>query len=442
MLEHNELLEKWDQVLNHEDVEPIKNPYKKAAVAVLLENLQNDFGKGRNLYEGPVPSTAMGGSSSTPGTGPLDTFEPIMISMLRRAAPQMINFDIMGTQAMAGPVAQIFSMRSRYVNGTGPEAFYGEANTQYGTVVSGNVNVLGQAHVGTLPGNTTVTSNLISGVYNYGTGMKRTQAEALGTTGNVAFPEMSFSIEKTSVEAFTRALKAEYTSETQQDMKALHGLDVDSELQNILTTELLAEINREGIRTVYVSAVQGALNTTVPGLFDFDTDSNGRWLAEKYKSLYMFIERESNRIAKDTRRGKGNILLTSSDVAAALNLAGVLDYAPRINTDLLSDDTGPTFAGTLGGKTKVFIDPYATGDFAVVGFKGPSPLDAGLFYCPYIPLQLHRAVDQDSFNAKIGFKTRYGYVANPFAEGLTKGNGVIRPDSNKYYRRTIITNIM
>jgi hypothetical protein len=411
-----------------------------------LENTQTElmksssFGNRSLLAEGGVPVNAMGGSSSTGGTGPIDTFDPVLISLVRRAAPQMIAYDICGVQPMTGPTGLVFAMRSRYTNATGQEAFYNEARTDYATVVSGNTSALGQGQVGTLP----VTANLSNNVYNYGSGMSRSQAEALGTTGNTAFPEMSFSIEKISVEAKTRALKAEYTMEIAQDLKAVHGMDVESELSNILSTEILAEINREVVRTIYVTAKPGAQSgTTTAGVFDFDTDSNGRWLVEKYKGLYMHLERESNKIAKDTRRGKGNILICTSDVASALNMAGMLDYTPALNTNLMVDDTGPTFAGVIGGRTKVFIDPYAIGgDFAIVGFKGQNNLDAGLFYCPYVPLQMVRAVEQDTFNARIGFKTRYGIVANPYAGGLAKDLGVIKPDSNVYYRRNIIANIM
>lgn len=445
-----ELLEKWEPVLNDESVTPIKDVAKRNITAVLLEVTQREtrkeagFRNGNFLTESAVPVNAMGASSSTAGTGAIDTFDPILVSLVRRSAPQMIAYDICGVQPMTGPTGLIFAMRSRYANQTGTEAFYNEADSSYATRVTG-ANTIGQKHVGQLPGNTTATSNLAgTGLYNYGTGMSRAQAEALGTTGNIAFPEMSFSIEKMAVEANTRALKAEYTMEMAQDLKAVHGLDVEAELSQILTTEILAEINREVIRTIYVTAKPGSqVGTTTPGVFDFDTDSNGRWLVEKYKGLYMHLERECNKIAKDTRRGKGNMIIVTSDVAAALNMAGVLDYTPALNTNLLTDDTGPTFAGVINGRTKVFIDPYAIGgDFMIAGFKGQNNLDAGLFYCPYVPLQMVRAVEQDTFNARIGFKTRYGIIANPFAGGSAADKGAIKADSNVYYRRTIISNIM
>lgn len=450
MLSQQELLEKWEPLLKHEALPEIKDVARRNITAVLLENTQIELAKsssfgGRTLLaEGGVPVNAMGSSSSTAGAGAIDTFDPVLISLVRRAAPQMIAYDICGVQPMTGPTGLIFAMRSRYSNQTGTEAFYNEANTGYATVASGNNSAFGGGQVGTLPGNTTVTSNLSNNVYNYAQGMSRAQAEALGTSGNVAFPEMSFSIEKSAVEAKTRALKAEYTMEMAQDLKAVHGMDVESELSNILSTEILSEINREVVRTVYITAKSGSQSgTTTAGVFDFDTDSNGRWLVEKYKGLYMHLERESNKIAKDTRRGKGNLLICTSDVASALNMAGVLDYTPALNTNLMVDDTGPTFAGVIGGRTKVFIDPYAIGgDFAIVGFKGQNNLDSGLFYCPYVPLQMVRAVEQDTFNARIGFKTRYGMIANPYAGGATKGLGALTADSNVYYRRSIIANIM
>ena len=336
-------------------------------------------------------------------------------------------------------------MRSRYESQAGTETFYQEVNTAFSSVTTG-ANTLGQKHVGTIPGTTSYTANLAeTGIYNFATGMSIAQAEALGASTNTAIPSMAFSIERQSVTAVSRALKAEYTQEIAQDLRAIHGLDAETELANILSTEILAEINREVIRTIYVTATRGAnTGTTTAGIFDLDTDSNGRWSVEKFKGLMFHIERECNQIAKDTRRGKGNILICSSDVASALQMAGVLDYAPALNSNQLNvDDTGNTFVGVLNGRLRVYIDPYASGgNYAIVGYKGANALDAGIFYCPYIPLQMVRAVGEDNFQPRIAFKTRYGMVANPYAEGATAGLGVLRKDSNVYYRRILITNIL
>jgi hypothetical protein len=341
-------------------------------------------------------------------------------------------------------------MRSRYANTTsynnaGAETFYNEVNTAFSSVTSG-ANTFGQKFVGTIPGATNTSPLTAVNTYNTGAGMSTFQAEALGTDSNTAFPQMAFSIEKVTVTANTRALKAEYTMELAQDLKAIHGLDAETELANILSAEILAEINREVVRTINFTAEAGAQeNTTTAGVFDLDTDSNGRWSVEKFKGLMFQLEREANQIAKQTRRGKGNIVICSSDVASALQMAGVLDYAPALNSNNLQvDDTGNTFAGILNGRLKVYIDPYALGgNYLTVGYKGSSAFDAGLFYCPYVPLQMVRAVDQSSFQPKIGFKTRYGMVANPFAQGLTQGFGAANTiNTNKYYRRVIINNLM
>jgi hypothetical protein len=351
--------------------------------------------------------------------------------------PNLMAYDICGVQAMTGPTQLIFAMRSRYGSQTGPENFYNEVNTAYSSVTSG-ANTMGQKHVGGYPQGDINT-------YNFGGAMSTAQAEALGTSGNTAWPEMGFSIEKVSVTAGSRALKAEYTVELAQDLKAIHGLDAETELSNILTGELLADINREVVRTVVISAVPGAqVDVTTTGTFDFDTDSNGRWLAEKYKGIIIQIERECNALAKATRRGKGNIVICSSDVASALSMTGMLDYTPALaaNGNMTVDDTGNTFAGVLQNRIKVFIDPYATGDYCVVGYKGTSSWDAGLFYCPYVPLQQFKASDPNSFQPKVGFKTRYGMVANPFAGGINVDLGAITPNSNIYYRRFLVTNIM
>lgn len=435
--------DQWSAVLDTEGLAPIKGKAKRRAVSQLLENADQEARKSNVripkgfLFEGEVPTNVTGAQ--------IDNYDPILISLIRRAAPQMIPFEIMGTQPMTGPTGLIFALRSRYANQTGAEAFYNEANTAWATVVTG-ANTQGQKHVGTIPGNNSVTSNLAAqGIYNYGSAMSTAQAEALGSTSNVAWPEMAMSIDKVSVTAGSRALKANYSLELAQDLKAIHGLDAETELSNILTTEILAEINREAVRTVFVSAKQGSLdNTTTPGFFDLDVDANGRWSAEKFKGLMVHIDREANRIAKETRRGKGNIIICSSDVATALQFAGVLDYAPAIQNGLEVDDTGNTFAGILNNRYKVYIDPYAGGDYFVVGYKGASAWDAGLFYCPYVPLQMVRAVDPGTMSPIVGFKTRYGMVQNPFANGTTTGDltGAISNDNNVYYRRSLVRNIL
>jgi len=439
---NEQLQQKWAPVLNHGDLGEIKDSHRRNVTATILENteiaLRESHAQGgtQSLLESPVPGNATGANIST--------FDPVLISLVRRAMPNLIAYDICGVQPMTGPTGLIFAMRSRYGNQTGTEAFYNESNTQYSSVTTG-ANTFGQKHVGGVPGTAVATANLAeSGIYNTGSGMSTAQAEALGTTGNTAFAEMAFSIEKVTVTAKSRALKAEYTMELAQDLKAIHGLDAETELANILTSEILAEINREVVRTINVTATRGASEgVTTAGIFDLDTDSNGRWSVEKFKGLMFQIEREANAIAKATRRGKGNIIICSSDVASALQMAGVLDYTPALNSNNLQvDDTGATFAGVLNGRMRVYIDPYATGNYMTVGYKGSSAFDAGLFYCPYVPLQMVRAVDQDSFAPKIGFKTRYGMVANPFAEGATAGTGALNKDSNVYYRRVLVQNLM
>jgi hypothetical protein len=446
---NEEIQQKWAPVLNHDDLPKIESAHKRSVVATLLENTE----KALMEASGQAPGSQMLTESPIPvnngvagGAGNVATFDPVLISLVRRAMPNLIAYDICGVQPMTGPTGLIFAMRSQYANTTAMtgENFYNEVNTAYSSVTSG-ANTLGQKHVGGVPGSTSQTSNLASsGVYNFGSGMSTAQAEALGTTSNTAFPQMGFSIDKVTVTAKSRALKAEYTMELAQDLKAIHGLDAETELSNILTGEILAEINREVVRTINVTATQGASSgTTTAGVFDLDVDANGRWSVEKFKGLMFQIEREANAIAKATRRGKGNIIICSSDVASALQMAGVLDYTPALNSNNLQiDDTGNTFAGVLNGRMKVYIDPYATGNYMTIGYKGSSAFDAGLFYCPYVPLQMVRAVDQDSFAPKIGFKTRYGMVANPFAEGLTLGAGALTKDSNVYYRRIIVENLL
>jgi len=415
---------KWEPILAHPDLSPIKDIHRRSVTAVVLENTEKAL-REANQY---VPQTLTEAAPANQTGGDIDTFDPVLISLVRRAMPNLIAYDICGVQPMTGPTGLIFAMRSKYSNSSnsGVENFYGEVNTSFASVVTG-ANTLGQKMVGTFPGNTTTaTANLAeTGIYNFGSGMSTAQAEALGSSGNVAFAEMAFSIEKVTVTAKSRALKAEYSMELAQDLKAIHGLDAETELSNILSAEILAEINREVVRTINVTATRGATeNTTTVGRFDLDTDSNGRWSVEKFKGLMFQVEREANQIAKATRRGKGNIIICSSDVASALQMAGVLDYSPALNSNNLNvDDTGNTFAGVLNGRVRVYIDPYAGGNYMVVGYKGSSAFDAGLFYCPYVPLQMVRAVDPDSFQPKIGFKTRYGMVANPYAEGSTVGLG-------------------
>ena len=448
-----EAIKKWGDVLDHKELSPIKDPIKRKITAMMMENTQRELGvasqngESYNLLGEAAPTNSMLGSSSTQGTGGIDTFDPILISMVRRTMPNLMAYDIAGVQPMTGPTGLIFAYRSRYTSQSGNETFYNEVNTGMSSVPLGNstVNLPGYRNVGTLPGNTTQTSNLAeSNTYNYVTGMSRSQAEGLGTSGNTAWPEMAFSIEKTSVTAVSRALKAEYSMEIAQDLKAIHGLEVENELSNMLSVELLAEINREVVRTVNVTAVPGSqTDTATAGIYDLDTDSNGRWSVERFKGLMFQLARESNVIAKQTRRGKGNIVICSADVASALQMAGVLDYTPALNSNNLQvDDTGNTFAGVLNGTMKVYIDPYAIGgNYMTIGYKGPGQMDAGLFYCPYVPLQMVRAVDPNSFQPKIGYKTRYGMVANPFAQGLTAGLGALTKDSNVFYRRSIITSI-
>jgi hypothetical protein len=465
MFLQEEVQKKWAPILEHADLPAIKDAHRRSVTAVVLENTEKALreasahGQFQTLTETEslLPFNKMAGSSSTAGTGAIDTFDPVLISLVRRSMPNLIAYDICGTQPMTGPTGLIFAMRSRYANSTntqnGPETFYNEVDTSFSSVVSG-ANAFGQKFVGTFPGATNTTplpsvagnsSVNNSNAYNTGSGMSTAQAEALGADSNAQFAQMAFSIEKVTVTAKSRALKAEYTMELAQDLKAIHGLDAETELANILSAEILAEINREVVRTINVTAVPGAQdNVTTAGVFDLDTDSNGRWSVEKFKGLMFQLEREANQIAKQTRRGKGNIVICSSDVASALQMAGVLDYAPALNSNNLQvDDTGNTFAGVLNGRLKVYIDPYAIGgNYLTVGYKGSSAFDAGLFYCPYVPLQMVRAVDQGTFQPKIGFKTRYGMVANPFAQGLTKGDGNLYVNTNVYYRRVIVNNLM
>jgi len=436
---------KWESVLDHPDMPKITDPYRKAVTAVVLENQAQEMMKAAGiLNEGPP--TNFGGTGGFGGgaaaTGPVAGFDPILISLVRRSLPNLIAYDVCGVQPMTGPTGLIFAMRSRYTNQAGTEAFYNEANTAFsganGAIATSSLTIAANT-METFVGNAAPVRGMTTG-----------SAEALGDGGaGNTFPEMAFSIEKVTVTARTRALKAEYSMELAQDLKAVHGLDAETELANILSAEILAEINREVIRTIYGTSKLGAqVGTTTRGTFNLDTDSNGRWMVEKIKGLAFQIEREANTIAKTTRRGKGNIMICSSDVASALAMAGILDYnsALQSQVNLTVDDTGNTFAGTLFGRIKVYIDPYfvasGTSEFAVVGYKGTNAYDAGLFYCPYVPLQMVRAVDTGTFQPKIGFKTRYGLVANPFAEGTSQGVGALTAQSNNYYRSFAITNLM
>jgi hypothetical protein len=419
------LNEKWAPVLDHSDLNSITDPHRRAVTAQLLENTEyalkesGAWGTTSLLSETTNVSADLGGVNKG--------YDPVLISLIRRSMPNLVAYDIAGVQPMTGPTGLIFAMRSKYAvtpanTDTWTEAFYDEADTDF-------------SGAGTHAG-TTGTANTA----NAGIGMATSVAEA-----NTTFAEMGFSIEKVAVTAKSRALKAEYTTELAQDLKAIHGLDAETELANILTSEVLAEINREVIRTVYTTAVRGANSgVTTAGTFDLDVDANGRWSVEKFKGLMFQLEREANQIAKSTRRGKGNIIMCSSDVASALQMAGVLDYTPALNSNGLNvDDTGNTFAGVLNSRFRVYIDPYAGGNYAVVGYKGSNAFDAGLFYCPYVPLQMVRAVGEDSFQPKIGFKTRYGMVSNPFADGTAAATqGALTANANQYYRRMFVNNIL
>ncbi len=449
MLLKEQVLKKWEPVINAESVSKISDPYRRWVTSVLLENQESasleEASQTRGFLTETLPANAVGtggyGSGAAAG-GPVAGFDPILISLVRRSLPNLIAYDVCGVQPMTGPTGLIFAMRSKYANTTNlaaaTEALFQEANTAF----AGNgVNTpFDTANVN--PG--TANASYFS-LANTGYGFPTTIAEDLG--GNTAFGAMGFSIEKVTVTANTRALKAEYTLELAQDLKAIHGLDAETELSNILSTEILAEINREVIRTIYATAVPGVQYANVAGVYNLATgvDAAGRWQVENYKGLIYAIEREANKIAKDTRRGKGNILICSTDVASALAMSGMLDYQSALtnNTNLNVDDTGNTFAGTLFGRLKVYVDPYSVSgaDYAVVGYKGAIAYDAGLFYCPYVPLQMVRAIDPNTFQPKIGFKTRYGLVANPFAQGLTQGLGALVVNSNVWYRKFIVSNL-
>ncbi len=446
MYNSENLQEKWQPVLQHPDLPEIKDNYKKAVTSVILENQEKAMKEDASFLSEAAPTNSGFGGSNMGG------YDPILISLVRRAMPNLIAYDICSVQPMTGPTGLIFAMKSRENAQNGTEALFNEPDTEFAADNKAQDLSSREAMTGTNPA---VLNDASAGTYNVGgttygsttgTGMTAAEAEALGDASGNSFAEMAFSIEKSTVTAKTRALKAEYTMELAQDLKAIHGLDAETELSNILSAEILAEINREVVRTVYKSAKKGAsVNTTTAGIFDLDTDSNGRWSVEKFKGLMFQIERDANVIAQETRRGKGNMLITSSDVASALQMAGVLDYAPALNNNLQVDDTGNTFAGVLNGRYRVYIDPYAANNAAkqyyVVGYKGTSPYDAGIFYCPYVPLQMVRAVGENSFQPKIGFKTRYGVAQNPFATSSAT-DVIAGSNDNTYYRRVQVANLM
>ena len=439
MFNTEHLQEKWQPVLEHPDLPEIKDPYRRAVTTVILENQEKAMSEDREFLGEAAPANATGAS--------IANWDPILISLVRRAMPSLIAYDICGVQPMTGPTGLIFAMKARYATQAGTEALFNEADTARSMQKAGGT----ASQVGT-----DVVKAISAATYNVQHGMTTGNAEALGDSAANAFAEMAFSIEKSTVTARSRALKAEYTMELAQDLKAIHGLDAETELANILSAEILAEINREVIRTIYINARQGAqANVTNTGIFDLDTDSGGRWSVEKFKGLMFSMERDSNVIARDTRRGKGNIMICSADVASAMTMAGLLDYQSALQDNLNVDSTGNTFAGVLNGRLKVYVDPYAnmTAPYAadpsgasatqyyVVGYKGTSPYDAGLFYCPYVPLQMVRAVGENSFQPKIGFKTRYGLIVNPFAETSAAQTGPGTANSNVYYRRTQVNNL-
>ena len=446
MYQTDELQKKWQPVLEHTDLPEIADAHKRSTVATLLENQERAAAEQSAQSGGAFAPSLLGEAAPANATGSgVDNFDPVLISLVRRSMPNLIAYDIAGVQPMTGPTGLIFAMRSRYSAQGGAEALFGEADTGFGSSASGNtasIDTVGTGVGGRAAG--AVAGTDPTGTYTVATGMDTADAEKLGDTANNGFNEMAFSIEKVAVTAVSRALKAEYTMELAQDLKAVHGLDAETELSNILSSEILAEVNREVIRSVNVTASAGAQgDVTTNGTFDLDTDSNGRWSVEKFKGLMFQIERDANAIAKATRRGKGNVLICTSDVASALQMAGVLDYTPALNNSLQVDDSGNTFAGVMNGRIKVYIDPYATGNYYTIGYKGSSAFDAGLFYCPYVPLQMVRAVGEQTFQPKIGFKTRYGTVANPFA--TSNGTGVVGTgagNKNAYYRIVKVQNLM
>jgi hypothetical protein len=444
---YDKLIEKWAPVLNEESAGAIKDHHRKAVTAAILENQERAFAEEAMITEAaPTNSVASGNVAN---------WNPVLIALVRRAMPNLMAYDMCGVQPMSGPTGLIFAMKSRYETtkagvSAGDEALFNEAAVGFSGDSAATGNGTGPSGLSGLAddsatGLRTVDSSIDdsrTGPYA-GDPYTTAEAEALGSAGSQDFAEMGFTIEKATVTAKSRALKAEYSLELAQDLKAIHGLDAETELANILSTEIMAEINREVIRTVNSQAKTGAgtSNTAINGIFDLSTDADGRWSVEKFKGLIVQIEREANIIAKETRRGKGNFIICSSDVASALSASGMLDYAPAMSTSLNVDDTGNTFAGVLNGRTRVYIDPYAVADYVTVGYKGTNPYDAGLFYCPYVPLTMVRAVGEDTFQPKIGFKTRYGMVSNPFV-GATPANGLAAAKSNQYYRIFRVDNIL
>ena len=442
VISYDKLVEKWSPVLNEESAGTIKDHHRKAVTAAILENQEVAL-REQSLMEGP-PSGANSGS--------VDNWNPVLIALVRRAMPNLMAYDIAGVQPMSGPTGLIFAMKSRYGSGatTAREALFNEAETQFsgdsaGTHDSDDVSgfaTADSAGAGDVSGDSSIDSERNTSIF--AGGMATGNAEALGSgSGATDFSEMGFTIEKATVTAKSRALKAEYSLELAQDLKAIHGLDAETELANILSTEILAEINREVVRTINSQAKTGALqtNTAINGIFDVQTDADGRWSVEKFKGLILQIEREANTIAKETRRGKGNFIVCSSDVASALSASGMLDYAPAMATNLNVDDTGNTFAGVLNGRVRVYVDPYSQTDYINVGYKGTNPYDAGVFYCPYVPLTMVRAVGEDTFQPKIGFKTRYGMASNPFV-GSSPADGLAAVKTNQYYRIFRVDNIL
>ena len=441
MESYDRLIEKWSPVLDNEDAGKIQDAHRKAVTAAVLENQERAFQEeaaqaGGMLMEAPQPGNATTSAAN---------WNPVLIALVRRAMPNLMAYDLCGVQPMTGPTGLIFAMKSRYGAGTtsNREALFNEAETQFSgdssaTHDSDNASGL---NVANLDSDSTADDARLTDIF--AGGMPTASAEGLGATGGSSFQEMGFTIEKSTVTAKSRALKAEYSLELAQDLKAIHGLDAETELANILSTEILAEINREVIRTINSQAKTGALqaSTAVNGIFDLSTDADGRWSVEKFKGLIVQIEREANVIAKETRRGKGNFIVCSSDVASALAASGMLDYSPAMSTNLNVDDTGNTFAGVLNGRTRVYIDPYANVDYITAGYKGTNPYDAGLFYCPYVPLTMVRAVGEDTFQPKIGFKTRYGMASNPFV-GSTPADGLATVKTNQYYRIFRVDNIL
>ena len=445
MFQTEHLQEKWQPVLEHPDLNKIDDSYKRAVTTLILENQEKAMREDQNFLSEAAPTNSTGGQISN--------WDPILISLVRRAMPNLIAYDVCGVQPMTGPTGLIFAMRAKAASSDGAELLVDEPDTGLS-----NDDAAGDLTSSAMTGsNPKLLNDSPAGIYLSPTGMTTAQGEALGDAAANSFAEMAFSIEKTTVTAVSRALKAEYTMELAQDLKAIHGLDAETELANMLSTEILAEINREVVRSLYITAVAGAqVNTTTAGTFDLDTDSNGRWSVEKFKGLMFQIERDANAIGQQTRRGKGNMIICSADVASALQMAGVLDYTPALNNNLNVDDTSTTFAGVMNGRFKVYVDPYsanvAANQYYVAGYKGTSPYDAGFFYCPYVPLQMVRAVGENTFQPKIGFKTRYGMAANPFAAAGAAADGFpaaglnsdasLDANTNAYYRRVKVNNLM